>query len=247
MAKNPVRLKNPPLTEAVFEIRFSSSKGSIGDLLPGLLYSALGEQFGEAEPLPMASVPSEIRVKEPRLRYKPHVRLSGEDAILLVGHQVATLSRSAPYLGWKHFRNLIDKVLSAVKGTELVDRLERYSLKYVNLIELQDKPMLDLLNADLQLKGFSFADNGFRLRAEITLERFISIIELASTMTMQVGEESKSGLLFSIDTLTTVSEEESWSSIDTDLETGHEKLKEVFFGLLKPDTIKRYGPIWSEK
>ncbi len=41
----PVRLKKEPLLEAVWESRFSLTKSSIGDLLPGMLFKALPGKY----------------------------------------------------------------------------------------------------------------------------------------------------------------------------------------------------------
>ncbi len=56
----PVRLKKEPLLEAVWESRFSLTKSSIGDLLPGMLFKALPGKYGNIVRLPVADIVAPI-------------------------------------------------------------------------------------------------------------------------------------------------------------------------------------------
>ena len=58
MPRIPVKLNKDTIVEALFEIRFNSSKGSIADLLPGLLFGSIANEFPTIEKLPITNLPS---------------------------------------------------------------------------------------------------------------------------------------------------------------------------------------------
>lgn len=241
-----VRLERPPLVEAVLELRFSTSKESIGDLLPGLLYGTLKQKFERAEPLPVAAIPREVRLNNPDLRYRPHLRLSGKEQALLVGDHVATISKSPPYSGWEAFRALCQEVFEAIRATELIDSVERLAFKCVNILDLGGRQPFALFNGELRLAAHTIGDRGFRLRAEIDQGGFTNIIECASVATMEVNQSTRSGLLLSIDTLRAITSAEFWPAVPKHIDAAHTVLKELFLALLKPTVVEEYGPIWSE-
>ena len=56
----PKRLRKEPLLEAIWEIRFTSDRESVAELLPGLIYKAMAIEFPKIERLPAADLPSAI-------------------------------------------------------------------------------------------------------------------------------------------------------------------------------------------
>ncbi len=84
----PVRLKREPLLEAVWEVRFTSAKRSVVELLPGLIYKALGSNYPNAVRLPAADIPSVVVEQDPSLRFVPKIRLEGNNHAVQIGDHV---------------------------------------------------------------------------------------------------------------------------------------------------------------
>ena len=63
--KIPVRLKKEPLLEAVWEIRFSGTKPSVADLMPGMLFRTLSGKYRNIVRLPVADIPATIVEHDP--------------------------------------------------------------------------------------------------------------------------------------------------------------------------------------
>jgi uncharacterized protein (TIGR04255 family) len=246
MARVPVRLQHPPLVEVVLEIRFGSTVGSTGDLLPGLLYPRLGKRFPQLEQLPLASFPKEFREKDVNLKYVPHLRLSGQSEALLLGDHVFTVSKAPPYHGWTYFRTLCEESLHAFQETNRAERVERLSLKCVNVLEIGQGSPLSLLSVELRLGEFSVTSRGFRLRNEFDLDGFINIVELAGQVTAEVPGEPRTGLLFSVDTIKNVEGGDFWNTALPTLDDAHVTVKKIFFGLLAPTTLEALGPLWED-
>jgi len=243
----PERLERPPLVEAILELRFESSRAAIGDLLPGLLYAKLSRHFDRVEPLPLAAIPRQMRQPNPDLWYRPHVRLLGDGQSLLLGDRVLSISREPPYAGWAGFRSLCQETLEALRETELLESLERYSFKCQNLLEHEGKHPLAVIDGDLRLGPHTLSADGLRVRAEIHHAGFVSIVDLASAVTVESSGGKRSGLLVSVDTLRPTTSEEFWPAVSAHIDNAHDVLKAIFFSLLTPDYVRSLGPVWSEE
>ena len=246
MGVTPIRLERAPLIEALFEIRFDPTNESAGDLLPGLLYQSLGETYRDVETLPMASMPPDIRSKDPNLRYKPYHRLRGKNLQISIGHRVVTLSESPPYSGWDHHKERILELLKSLRETRLIGSVERFSLKCINVIQTLEESQLSLLDASIEIAGKTASDNGFHLRAETLEGNFVNIIEILPNTTVMVSDGSqKNGLMLNVDTIRNIDTEHFWEDELGNLEQAHAVLKNTFFKLLKDETIKGLVPVWQ--
>src|SRR5438093_10100772 len=127
----PQKLSVEPLRETIFEVRFEPATPAAGDLLPGLLYSAMKSDYPEVLPLPMASVPRVMREKNPDLHYQPSHRLQGKSTSVQVGDRVVSLI-TTEYPGWNRFKEKLEALIELVRGTGLAKHVDRFALRYVN-------------------------------------------------------------------------------------------------------------------
>jgi uncharacterized protein (TIGR04255 family) len=155
------------------------------------------------------------------------------------------ISRTPPYHGWGAFRVLCKEVLEAARDTQLIDSLERYSFKCINLLDLRGRYALSLLNAQFALSDYEISNRGFRLRAEMDHGAFVNVLEFVSEASVNDKGSTRSGLLFTLDTIRSISSEAFWPSMLDHIDAAHSTLKEIFFRLLKPEVIDEYGPTWS--
>ena len=245
----PVRLKKEPLIEAVWEIRFTSAKPSVADLLPGLVFKALPDKYPNIVRLPSADIPAPIVERDPKLRYVPKIRLEGGNQAVQIGEHVVSLSCRRPYSGWKTFSEDIRTVIKIVRDTGLIDRLERFSLKYIDLIELDQPPSLSCLNLELKMGGYEIDTRPVQLRTEIKEGNLIHIIQIVSPAEASIPGESGrvSGVLLDIDSIRPMKENEFWPDIDSHLDDVHLSSKKMFFALLTPETIDNLEPEYEEQ
>jgi len=246
--KIPIKLRKEPLVEAVFEIRFASNKKSISEILPGLLYKDLKDQYPEIISLPLAEFPAMIIDHAPKLKYAPKIRLEGKNQAIQIGEHVASLSCRRPYTGWETFSNDIRLLINKIRGTGLVEFIERFSLKYINLIELDQVPDLNCLNLEMKLGRHEINTKPVQIRTEIKENNLIHIVQIVSPAEASIpGDPHKlRGVLVDIDTIRAIKETETWSDIDGHLDEVHLSSKGMFFDLLKPETIERLDPVYGE-
>ena len=240
----PKQLGKSPLVEAIFEMRFEADAPVAGDLLPGLLYSLMKNQYPQVIPLALSSIPREIRDKTADLSYQPSHRLTNGPHSVQVGDRVLTVN-SLDYPGWAKFKEHVASALLAIKGTELVKRVERFSFKYVNLIEAAPtEAQLSLLNLRVELIDGPPRERGFRLRVERDDDDFQTIIEMIPNTTAKHTRAAKqvSGLLITVDTIRS-KVGEAFLTNKSALEEAHSVLKKTFFSLLTEDAVRRLEPI----
>jgi len=244
--KIPVRLKKEPLLEAIWEVRFSGAKSSVADLLPGMLFKALSDKYKNIVRLPAASIPGPILEQDPGLRYAPKIKLENGNQAVLIGEHVVSLSCRRPYSGWARFAQDIDALAKAVQGTNLINTIERFSLKYIDLIELDPSIGLNCLNLDLKLGNHEINTKPVQIRTEIKEDNLIHIVQIISPADVQLpGSGKLTGVLVDIDTIMALSGGNTWVTLKNQLDGVHLACKKMFFSLMKRETIERLEPVYE--
>ena len=244
MLRYPTKLAKSPLVEAVFEMWFTPVAGRGVELLLGQLYKKLGEDFASVEPLPLGGLPKELRDSRPELQHAAQFKFSGEAQTVMFGERVLSLHLAAPYPGWTRFRERCIQVASALRETGHVEKLERYSLKYINLVETTGNAFpLEALNVKFDPAGYKLRSQGLRLRFEIDEGPFISVVECTAANGVIANKEVQNGWLLVLDTIRERDvPAEFWSSVGENATAAHDVLKALFYGLLAPHTVDALGP-----
>ena len=247
MKKVPIKLERDPILEAVFELRFQAEVPSISDLLPGLLYPKLKDRFKTPERLPGAGIPKEILEFNPSLLYQPRIRLMSDQCSIYVGDKSLVVSCTKPYLGWSEFKPLLLDVLQQLQKTDLISTIERFSLKYVNVLEAKElKDQFNFIRLSAQLGSYDLTNYLISVISEIKADGLVNLIEIKSGTTATTTAKPQGvavGLYLSIDTIY-MTPEAFWDKSEQHLEKVHSKEKQIFFDLLTEETTKNLGAVW---
>ena len=250
VTKLPVSVDRDSIVEVTFEIRFAGAQKPVDSLLLGILFSVFKEQFPTTEALPASQIPAILRMSQPILARQPTQALVGDHKRLLVGDTVVALSHIAPYPGWSKLQPLILRLAETLQGTGVIDRVERFSLKYMNVFQHGGND-LDLapFKIKCELDGFKLRGPGFSLRSEIDQGQCVSVVELqpgvTATINSQGTNRSFTGTRFSVDTIWQAGFKDFWNELPQMLGIAHVTTKHVFFGLLEDKTINDMGPTWG--
>lgn len=133
---------------------------------------------------------------------------------------------------------------NALERVAYVGSVERYSLKYVNLLKPSPGP-LDRLRITLDVGGYPMREAGFKLRFETLKEPYLSVIECTSGATVTVGSTTMPGVLFTIDTMDSTNVKDFWRNTESHLDAVHDVLEQLFLNLVAPKTLEEFGPIWE--
>lgn len=148
----PKKLKKEPLIDGVFEIRFTSAFPA-GGILPGMLYGKL-DGNKTIEQLPVGQLPQAMRDADPNLQFAPLSRLDWERFYINVSDRSVSIGFKHPYPGWISFKPAITKVMEALKEASFIKSVERYALKYIDLLPATNlREQADFVNFDVTLAG----------------------------------------------------------------------------------------------
>ncbi len=246
----PILLKKEPLFEALFELRFGSKIESVAEVLPGLLYSKLSEGYDNIVKLPASDIPADIRKRDPAFRYTPLVKLGGNEQFSIqVGEHVISLACRKPYSGWEKFGDEICRLMEHLKDTGLITSPERFSLKYIDLIESNESSCSGIapFKVDIKLGTEDIEAHPVHLRTELKEGEYVHIVQIASPASVLLQDKTKlQGTIVDIDTVCMDLNADFWATFKKRLNKAHTINKEKFFSLLKAETIEALDPVYED-
>jgi len=246
IAKLPTKLKKEPLVDAIFEIRFSSSVPA-SSVLPGVLFSNVPDKERKIERLPTADIPTQIRDTDPNLRFHPLLRLHWGQFLILIGDASLGIACKMPYVGWVAFKKQIIEVVNLVLQTGIINTLDRYAIKYVDVIDGEGlSEQISRLNMNLKIGNHSLTSESFNVRIEIQRDDFTHVVQVAApTSVITFDGQTRQGVLTDIDTIRNYSTNDFdvlFNKLPEYLEEIHTNNKKMFFECLKPETVNYLEP-----
>ena len=235
--KFPIRLKNDPIAEAIWELRFDASAiSNAGEVMPGMLFSALKDRYVSIDKLPAAEIPPMFFQHDPNLRYVPTVRLRSDRFSIQIGSHVIGLSCVRPYVGWDAFGAEIRLLAEKVRDSNLFGKAERFSLKYTNVIPSE--------HVTLRINGYDLGGMTSLLRTEIEEDDCVSIVQIGSTAKSDLSSGTITGILLDIDTIRNCGPK-FWDCFDSELERARRIGRSLFFNILTDKALESFGPIYD--
>jgi uncharacterized protein (TIGR04255 family) len=240
MVRIPSKLKNDPIVEALFEVRFTSS--DISEITIGKLASFPNWANSSSQRLPFADIPAGIRENDPNLAHQPVLQLQRADnaRVIKIGPRVLSYHALRPYPGWVTFEPELsasaEHVFNILKDVTAI----RFGFRYTNLLT---KDHFINRISDLNL-NVSVAGNALTAPFNLNYQRVLdqthnSIVRVASTEFVQNASPE----------LTALVDVDIFSPSDfasTDITTArnwigdaHRYLKQEFFTLLPADIIDK--------
>lgn len=247
----PIKLRNEPLIEAIFEIRFESSSSDAGSILPGLLFRNIST-VEKIEGLPIAQIPKEIRDNDPNLRFAPINKLNCSDFVVNVGDRSVSILFNYTYPGWNDFKGKIIEVMMILSDANIITTVERYSLRYINLLPADSiQEQISLVNLDVMVANRKLEKEIFQIRMEILQNDFIHVIQMkSSAFAVLPNNVEKKGLIADIDTIAdqpNIEFQKLLKEFPSKLDLIHQSTKNIFFDCLKPETIERLKPEYDQR
>lgn len=240
----PTRLRSEPLVDAIFEMHFSAQ--SADQVLPGLLFPRLdGEK--RMEKLPISDIPEVIRRNNQNLAAQPLRRLFWDRYILSFGESMFGVACQLPYPGWSAFRKQIIFLTGLVADTGIIERVSRFDLRYVDLIDGQGPADLGpKLDASLVLGGMQLTDYPLHMQAIVKQGGMPHHVTLTFPVELAVGDARarRRGMLLAVSTRSEVAclGVEFLAKLQNMLNAVHQANKETFFACLSDDAIQAMGP-----
>jgi len=242
----PTRLRKEPLLDVLFEIRFKS-KLLVSSILPGIIFSKFPQS--KMEQLPHSQLPQIIRQQTLELMYAPLVRIVGEEYAYQVGDNSFSLSCLIPYKGWQHFKRKIIESMELIDSTSLIEVVERFSLKYIDIIDNNNRLKSDILNASLEVGKENFSNSNYHLQTELPRGDMTALIQIISSANVKTpGVADRKGIVVAIDTIFQVDGTDLKALLpifSSKLDAVHALNKEIFFSILSPQALELLEPVYD--
>ena len=98
------------------------------------------------------------------------------------------------------FKPNILELLSVAETS--IENVERFSLKYVDIMSKELGKPSTLLNMDLQIGSHRISDETFQIRVEIPTDKLLHVIQVTSEVTAVMGDGKRfTGLATDVDTI----------------------------------------------
>lgn len=239
----PVQLTKNPLVSVVFEIRFDSTV-PMSSVLPGYFYSKF--EHTNISKTPHAEIPDIIRQNDPQFAYVPMVNMSWGNYNVGIGDKVLMLTCMMPYPGWIEFSKKINELITYFIRSDFNVRVERFSLKYVDLIKYNSgDDVSKLLNFNVLLKDETIDLKYTQFRTEKHDEKTVTIIQfLGQAEAVLSSGITEFGLLIDIDSIRPINNlslVDLKKTFNEELDSLHLQTKIKFFNFLSDEGLEYLG------
>lgn len=247
MNQIPKRLNKEPLIEAIWQAQFEPKEGlPVGELLPGILYSALKVDYPNLQlhRLPSADIPALVAQFDPSLKFSAKYRIEepGSPFLFQVGDRIVTLNCRKPYAGWAAFKERILKLLDVIEGSGLLPVPGRHSLRYIDLLTLHAAPDIKALQVQFQIGQWNLQSFPLQMRVEVPDEDCNHVVQIATPAEANLPEGKIQGSVIDLETFMSVMPA-NWYDVRTQIDRIHDRSKAVFYQqLLTAEAIALMEP-----
>lgn len=235
MTQLPKKISPCPIKESVFEIRFDSDFPE--DAIFGVLYEKFKEQYANVEQLPILQLPQVVRSQDPNLIYAPHYKLTHENTTIQIGPKVFSLARAGEYIGWDVFYDEIIDIYNKVEETNIISKLQRVALRYINIFENMN--ILDHAAFKAYLGSNILNGEKINFSAEIPSEKSVLQLKIINAAEFIISNNAIRGSIIDIDSPVNRDDFDSFSDA---IKYSHEQEKILFYKVLGEDFIKTLNP-----
>lgn len=244
----PTKLDREPLVDAVFEMRLRDIQ-PLADILPGFLMAKL-EPKPKVSRLPAAEIPQPLRANDPNLKFAPIQRVELEGFQILVGDRNIVIGCKLPYPKWPNFRKAILDITNHIAQMNISGEIERYSLKYVNLVpDGTIEGQLNKIKINITLGDIEVSKENISLQIQQFDDDTLHILTVSTGAEADIPETGRvKGIIVDIDSIKMIDPvpfEAFGAILQKDIDTLRASNKKKFFACLTDDTIENMGPSYE--
>ncbi len=246
--KLPKVLEHEPLVDALCEIRMDAT-APLADILPGILFHKLDPK-PTIQRLAAAEIPQPMRAKDPKLHFAPTQRLDWGEYVIAVGDRNVIISCKLPYPKWPNFKSKILEIVGIIADVNVAGSVERFSIKYVNLIEAGSiGEQISKIDVALKIGSLEVINDHIDIKVHHVEDGIVHLLTVVTGANAEIPINRKmSGVIVDIDSIRNIDPvpfANFSAGLEPELETLRQANKVKFFGCLKQQTVEEMGPIYE--
>lgn len=239
----PTRISPCPIVEAVVEIRFVSTESWRN--LPGMFHPRIRERYPEQKELPLASMPDELRSRDPAFTWLPILQYGGVNLNVQFGPRVLSLvTRAHHYPGWTVLEQELTWLFARLQESGIVSETERIGLRYVDFFENDVWPQLKM---GVRIDGDPLVSGELSTTVVLRHPEGHARLQVANGAFFQEATGVKRGSVLDLDVWHPGGEDDLFADGLDRVRRLHQASKEIFFGLLKPNFLNSLNPEYPTK
>ena len=179
--------------------------------------------------------------------FAPLLKLEMEKTTISIGDRNVVIGCKLPYPKWPAFKEAILNITGRIAGIGIAGPVERYSLKYVNLIEAPTiAEQIKKIVMSIQLGDFEVNDEHVSLRVHRSENDILHLMSVVTGAQAQMADGRQvSGAVVDIDSIRNT-EFPDFVTFVSELEPAVESLRQAnkvkFFSCLTKAAIQEMGP-----
>lgn len=234
----PTRISPCPIVEAVVEVRFVSTESWRN--MPGMFHPLIRERYPEQQELPLASLPDDLRSRDPAFTWQPLLQYGGANLNVQFGPRVLSLvTHSHHYPGWKTLEEELSWLFGRLEQSGIISETERIGLRYVDFFESDVWPMLDM---GVRIAGETLTSGELSTTVVMRHPECQVRLQVSNGAFFQAASGVKRGSVLDLDVWHLGGDGSLFSDGLDRVRRLHQTSKEVFFGLLKPEFLNSLNP-----
>ena len=188
-----------------------------------------------------------MRAQDPNLEFAPLIQIEWTEYIIAIGDRNIVISCKLPYPKWPNFKSTILDICNHIAKVGIGGEVERFSLKYVNLIKAPTQAeQIQKIKMAVTLGEIEIIEDHINLQVHRVENNMIHIISVINGATGKFPDGNEVfGVIVDIDSIRNVeaiSLEKFARNFEPDLETLRQANKVKFFGCLTQATIDSMEP-----
>ena len=191
-----------------------------------------------------------MRANDPNLQFALLSRLEWDKYFISVGDRNIVISCKLPYPKWTDSKNSILLMTELIARAEIAQRVERYSLKYVNLIAAPTlAAQIEKIKMSITLGSIMVNDDHVNMQVHRVEDDTINILSVITGAQGKLYDgKERFGVVVAIDSIRNV-QLPAYAAFASTLEPGLEQLKQAneanFYDCLADGTIEAMEPVYD--
>lgn len=238
--KLPVSIDPCPIVEAIFEVRFTSLQP--WENMPGLLYAQIREKYPSQKRLPLADFPEEFRRQDSGLQHLPLLQFHGEHFLVQLGPRCMSLvTKPNHYPGWVAIQRELEWLIPKLQAGGFVSETERIGVRYIDFFSAN---VFEILHLEMRLG--EDAPNLPQTDVTTILRHDAMTIRLhaSNAAILGAGADARQGSVLDVDCWFGALDADCFQNGMDRFSEAHQTIKGLFFGLMKPEVLANFHPIY---
>jgi uncharacterized protein (TIGR04255 family) len=240
--KIPKKITPDRIRDSIVELRYQSDLPF--EVAIGMFYSALDDTYAYTNRPIETSTPNQVPLinNSLTLRIGSHNLFFNDKIKIQLQPSSIIFNCLNEYISWSNYREEINKVLKQLLTTDVINYFERIGVRYIS--DYEKTNLLDCVNFNFSFGMDHIHSDQYSFRSEFHSDKIRVVLNLAHSIPRLVKEDSEPipTSTIDVDAIFSIPNTSRLEDFMPLIDLVHNKEKEMFFSILKPDFLETLQP-----